>query len=244
MKPVITISAHRVLQFLVCVVFFLSIAGFAAMLIKYILAPDQFMGDQFFTRLFCLDQESNIPTWFASSTLLLCSLLLGAIATRAGQAGESFRHHWAVLSVIFLYLSIDEAATLHEALIFLTRSALRAGGFLYHTWVIPGAVLILLFLLVYWKFILSLPSSTRGLFLLAGAIYVGGGLGAEFFAGWYFDFYGTDLTYAIIRTLEEVLEMVGIVIFVYALVSYMSSGTGELRIRLGSDENNLATDGQ
>ena len=46
----------------------------------------------------------------------------------------------------------------------------------------------------------------------------------EMVGGYYLTFYGKhNITYAILMTIEEFLEMLGIVVFIYALLSYMSS---------------------
>ena len=43
------------------------------------------------------------------------------------------------------------------------------------------------------------------------------------------------MTYAMIATVEEFFEMQGIVVFIYALMSYMSSDLKEVRVRI--DDN-------
>jgi len=83
-------------------------------------------------------------------------------------------------------------------------------------------IVVALFLLVYWKFIIDLNPTIRKLFLMAGAIYVGGAIGMEMIDGFYFDVYGQDLTYELLTILEEVGEMLGIAIFIYALCYYLS----------------------
>ena len=57
---------------------------------------------------------------------------------------------------------------------------------------------------------------------MAGAVYVGGAIGMEMIGGFYQDVYGYDLTYVLLQTIEEVGEMLGIVIFIYALCYYLS----------------------
>jgi hypothetical protein len=61
-----------------------------------------------------LATDSSIPTWYASLALLLCSILLAAIAATKKRLGERYARHWGVLSGIFLILSIDEVAAIHE----------------------------------------------------------------------------------------------------------------------------------
>ena len=74
--------------------------------------------------LFALDAERNIPTWWASAKLLVVGLTLGIMvpAIRALRWRE-----WvviAVAAVAFGFLSLDEFASLHEALGRRTRTDL------------------------------------------------------------------------------------------------------------------------
>ena len=43
-----------------------------------------------------------------------------------------------------------------------------------------------------------------------------------------------DATYAVYSTIEEVLEMGGVVVFIYALMYYISTGFPDLRLRIAA----------
>lgn len=174
--------------------------------------------------LFYLDYETNIPTMYSVLTLLSCSVILGLIARVKQVNFDPFVNYWSSLAVVFLFLSIDEFTTLHEKLIEPLRIALNADGFFYFAWVIPGIAFIFAFLLVFTKFLYHLPSQTRRLFLLAGGLYIGGVLGVEMLAAYYSSSIGGEdnIIYAIIVTMEEGLEMLGIAVFIYSLLHYIS----------------------
>jgi hypothetical protein len=87
-------------------------------------------------------------------------------------------------------------------------------------------------LLIYFKFLLHLPPQTRRIFLLAAGLYVGGALGVELIHGHYLDLYGKDLVYALIAAVEELLEMLGIITFLYGLLSYLRSQRQTLAVEL------------
>jgi hypothetical protein len=176
-----------------------------------------------------VDGEGTIPAWFSSSVLLLCSVLLTSLSIDR-KGGEGYALHWQALAVIFLLFSIDEAAALHERTSQPLRSALNAGGFLYYTWVILGAAFVLIFALTYLRFLFALPSRTRRLCIVAGLLFVCGALGMEMIDGRYADMYGTkNVTYVSLTTIEELLEMLGGIVFLYALMLHTGSGTTDAK---------------
>ena len=181
---------------------------------------------------FYVDKESNLPTFYSSLALLFCSVLLAIIAKSKYKNYDKYRHYWKFLSLIFLYLSIDENAKIHEMTAATVRSFLNVSGFLYYAWVIPAIILFSLFALIYLKFVLSLPKKIRFLFIFAAAIFVSGAVGIEMIEANFRLIEGKhNLTYAIMATVEETFEMVGIAIFMYALLKYLQQYIEPLKIR-------------
>lgn len=191
-------------------------------------------------RKFDLDYErNNVPTWYQSATLLLSSFLLAltALVRRSSAALQERREArwWGFLAAIFLYLSLDEAVAIHEQLTMPLRTTFDLGGVFYLSWVIPALVLLSVLLAVLGRFLLGLPARTRNLFLAAGTVYVLGAVGVEMLGGLYLDATGDlptrvfDPRYVLITTFEEFLEMTGIVIFIYSLLTVLF-GRGEARV--------------
>lgn len=210
----------------------LSFAHFSTQFITYLTGHDYQFG---LAPQFNLDADSNIPAWYASSTLLLCSLLLAVIGLVKKQLGDRFAQQWLILAAIFLYLSLDEAASLHEMTSRPLRDALKiTSSYLHwpHAWVIPGSIFVLVVLLAYLRFLAALPVKTRHLFLFAGTLYVGGALGIDSLEGYYVHLSGSynTLTYSMLVGFEEGLEMIGVVVFIYSLLSYMALNLSEIRI--------------
>jgi len=58
--------------------------------------------------------------------------------------------------------------------------------------------------------------------VISGTIYVTGALGLELFGGQRFESHGKDLTYLMLTSCEEYLEMLGIVLFIHTLLKYIS----------------------
>ena len=164
-------------------------------------------------RIFGLSRERNIPTLFSSVILLGSSMLLGYIAYLTRLTGGRYSLFWAILSLGFLYLSVDETAYIHE-----TLSEDRAG------WVFVAAPFLILFLLFYIRFFLHLPRSTKLYFLSAGLLFIGGAFFLEFIGSWrksIVDENSIAQTYLVFTTVEESFEMLGIILFIYALLLYL-----------------------
>src|SRR5262245_15560815 len=94
-----------------------------------------------------LSYEANLPTWYASSLLLRCAVQLGLIA-REIPAGGLGRPHWWGLAILFGFMSLDEAAEIHEHL----GGLIGTGGVLYLDWVIPAGVVVVLLGLAFLPF--------------------------------------------------------------------------------------------
>jgi hypothetical protein len=98
--------------------------------------------------------------------------------------------------------------------------------------VIPYGLLALAVAASYARFLLHLPPRTRTLFLVAGGLYVGGALGMEMVAGVLAGIpgWGTEgnLRYAV--PVEELCEMLGVVMFIHVLLSYLGRRMGEVRL--------------
>lgn len=170
---------------------------------------------------FFFDRENNLPTFFSTFILMLAAALLGLVGASKRRVGDAFARHWQVMALVFLGLAIDEAASLHELLIRPLRSSLQLTGLLWFGWVIAGAVFVLAFVVGYLRFLAHLPARARWLFVVAGAMYAMGALGLEMVGGWVF--LARDIRdYMLVMTLEESLEMAGILLFNYALVDYLA----------------------
>ena len=173
---------------------------------------------------------------------LFSSVLLAVIAFAKKNGGPYFLS-WTALSIIFLFLSLDEGAGLHELWTPLLLRSFDARGFLYFVWVVPYTAFVLIFALTYLSFLAHLPVKTRNLFLTAGAIFVSGALGMELIEGNYANSFGErNMVMAILTTIEEFLEMMGVVVFIYALMSYLSSETKNVGICIKTEDQLLNTD--
>jgi hypothetical protein len=164
---------------------------------------------------------------------LFCAILCGAISFIRKNKKRPDVSHWLGLATLFLFLSIDEACEIHETITGLIRLKVHTTGVLYSAWIIPYGILLILFLAIYLRFWFRLPEQTKKLCFLAGFVYVSGALGFEII-GELFEEQGLHNTFAVLLciTMEEFLEMIGIVILIYALLSYIRSELGDEPLHL------------
>ena len=217
-----------VLRVLLVIISVLVVAGLIAHLLRFGFGLTSAFG---FIRLFDLNQEANVPTWFSSVLLAMCALLLALIAVAKRTSSDRWFLHWAALGVIFALMSLDEIASVHERFMEPLKSAFELGGLLTNAWVLLAFVFLPVLLLIYFRFLLMLPRRSLGLFLLSAAVYLGGVVGVEMFSGAMKSTYGFDsLNFALMTTLEEALEMIGLALFIHALLDYMANSGDEWRL--------------
>lgn len=163
-----------------------------------------------------LSYEGNVPTWLSSSLLLGCAIAAGLIAAEA----TAWRRHWWGMAIAFGWVSLDEAAEIHEHL----GGLVGTHGVLYFDWVIPAAAVVVVLTALYLPFMRALPRVTRNRLVLAAVIYIGGAVGMELPLGWWTERHGNDgLGYALIDWVEETLEMIGAAIALLSLLAHRKS---------------------
>jgi hypothetical protein len=183
---------------------------------------------------FSVDLERNFPTHFTSLLLFFSSLLFSGIGVgEKRSAGDAKGWYWFGLSLIFLFLSFDEAAHIHEHFDGVTRVlGIKTSGYLAWPWVITYGLLVAMFTLAYVKFWLRLPASFRIAYLLSGAVYVGASLGFELLEAKEYVVNSGVYTarYFVFTSIEEVLEMSAISYLVYTNLRYLAVNYPELRL--------------
>jgi hypothetical protein len=225
-------SARTVRGVLFGIILMLTALSLAGQFSAYVLGHPRLKG---FVPLFYADAESSVPTWYSSMALLLAALLLAVIAAVKFPDRDRYRYHWLGLALLFVGLSADEVAMFHEYPIDPLREALNAGGALYYTWVIPGFAFVSLLGLALVGFLRHLPAATRQEMILAAALFVGGALGVEMLSGIQADRQGEqNLTYALIISIEELLEMLGVAVFIGALLGHLATCVSRCTFRFDS----------
>ena len=190
-------------------------------------------------KLFDFNQEVNVPTFYSAVTLFISSLLLFSITILNKRSGKSHLP-WLGLGFVFLFLTFDEFASLHELIIGVSRETFNASGYFHYAWVIPYSLGLLILGLVYIPFLRKLAKNIRQLFLLSAAIFVSGAVGFEMLGGNVLQSQGVTPLFAFFYTVEETFEMVGIAVFIYALLTYIADNY-KLVLKLGKKPRNMGS---
>jgi len=216
----IRIKPEKVVSILAGGVLMLVLANFACLFLKYVVEYPRIHN---FTMI-NLDEEANIPTYVSSFLLLVSGVLLAIIAMGEKKRDSKHVRHWVLLSGLFFYMSLDEAAGIHEQLNGPINEMLDVGGISYYGAVIPGIMATLFLLVIYFRFWMGLPPRSKYLFMVSAVLYVGGVIGLEMVGGIHASLHGIEnLHYGILTTVEETLEFSGVTMFIYALMDFLRS---------------------
>lgn len=227
----IQLNVAKIVISLIVIAAILLIFNIIGQYAKFFLGHGRLLG---FVPKFHLDGEGNIPAFFSSVLLLFIGGLLFLIWRYKSQIRDPFSYHWLVLSLLFLYTAVDEAAALHELLIPYFRNQWNASGWFYFGWVIIGIPLIVLIGFAYLRFWIRLPQPAKTLFFISALLYVSGGLGFEMLGARHADYVAKNFTYNMLVSFEETLEMAGLILFIYALLRYMEDFLPHIQIAIVS----------
>lgn len=208
----------------------LTLANLAGIVMTYAFGHPHVFG---LVPMFDFNAEQNIPVFFSTTLFMIAGILLWGISNNRAT-GRLTELRWKILAGIFVYLGIDEFVCIHELLTTPTKQVLGGtGGFLHFAWVIPYSMLALCVALYYTPFLCALPRRIRHLFILSGGLYIGGAIGFEMIGSRLAFIHGGEtLAYAFVYTVEELLEMTGLVLFIHTLMVYGTHRSGVMDISI------------
>lgn len=170
---VLTVERERVVRVLFLLTALLVVVGTAAALV---LRRDVPFAVESLGRLFLLDEEATVASWWASALLLAAS---GGLVLASG-AVPALRWRLRVLAVLLVALSVDESAIVHEratgALLLLSTGSSEGDQPLWIVVALPLVALTGWFVI---PILRALPPRVRTSWWLAAGLYVGGAVGVE-----------------------------------------------------------------
>jgi hypothetical protein len=218
-------SARRITLSLSVFAGLLLFAYFGVVYVRVVLNHHKFFG---LNRLFDLDGEANVPAVFSTFLFLFNSALLFLIH-RLGRRGPSGHEGatWLFLSLLFCFLGIDEAVSIHELFIDIIHAWARPTGIFHFVWVIPYGIATLLLAAVMLPWFFRLDGHTRRWFAASAVIFVSGAIGMEMVSGRYLELVNEQrgLVYQLMVAVEETLEMAGLIVFNHGLLCVLQRFT-------------------
>jgi hypothetical protein len=187
---------------------------------------------RFLARLFSLNAEQNPPALFSAGALLLTAAVCGLCASQSDKKENPF---WMLMAIVFAFLAIDEAVSIHELLVPRARVFFHASGAFANAWVIPYGIALIIFLFFIFGPLMRLPAKTRNGFVLAGILFVTGALGFEMIeAGMknsaVMPWMTKSLASSIYMLCEETLEMLGIALALRTCLRHLTQRTGSMDV--------------
>jgi len=225
-----SLRAERVALTLASVMAVLIVAHVVAMQANFNPAlglKERFGFEYWHLAIFDLDEEEGFGTWFSTGILAAAAALLLNQARVLRVQGAAWRLWWQVLGIGFCVLSIDEVVGIHEY-----ANTLLEGT----PWTVVGFAIFVVVALAYLPFLWHHRWRTAILFALAGVIYGGGAVGIEHFT----DSDVNSLHYNMWTTLEEGMEMLGVILFIYAVLDHMRGAADrvvQVEVEVGLEES-------
>jgi hypothetical protein len=183
-----------------------------------------------------VNHEENLPTVVSTLALLLGGVLGAVIATEQRRADRRQALGWLGLALIFVYLAADEIGHWHERYRLPGTAAPRSmAEARIAPWIVIAAVAVVAVGVVYLPFLARLPSRTRARVVAAGLAFVAGAMGVELLDDLLVAhgvYARRGLGHAVASTVEEGLEMIGVLLYLHAQLDYVVSVLGGARARL------------
>jgi hypothetical protein len=194
------------------VVFVLLLANMTGQTAKYFFGYEHLFG---FVERTYFQENLSIPGWYSSAAYLTIATLLLIIAIAKRQVGDRYVWHWRGLAILFLLISIDKISSFHEMVYIPHRMPV-----------------VLVVLVLYLRFFFHLPKKTKILFAFSMAFYAT--------AVFVIDFVGVEILevpeqsfiFAMFQTGNQLFKMLGTLVFIYALLLYISDRVGALHIQI------------
>ncbi|WP_127142496.1 hypothetical protein [Pelagibacterium montanilacus] len=184
-----------------------------------------------------LDAELSLPAYYSSLVMLACAAIILVIGAKSRRERGGDGTHWLILGIGFVVMAIDESVSIHESLMMPVRNGLGLSGVFHYAWVVPGLIGVAALGLYFLPFLLRLPRRSAMLFVAAGGLYLGGALGVEMIGGLMEETRGKEsLGYIMSMVVEESLEIIGLSVFLCALVDHFARQWTSVGIALVASE--------
>jgi len=177
-----------------------------------------------------LNAEATLPAWFSTGLWLLAAALAAEIAYWRRRVGLPFAKHWRGIFALFLFLSADEAAQVHENIgrLLWKYVVTEASGIHYYVWTMWGIGFVAVAAAIFLRPVLALPPRIRFGIFASAVVFLAGALGFEM-TGAAVDsgtlripmLEGTGWLWTVLIVAEETCEMLGASMLCYFLLRHL-----------------------
>lgn len=232
MTQAMQLNPRRLMQPAIVLTALLFVGHVITVLLEHVVGTDDLFA---IGRFLHFDHEGNAPTFWSTLLLLLIAGLLVLVNRVRGLPRRWHRLYQYALCVIVLLMAADEMFQLHERVIDDVRGWFGGVRALYFGWVVPYAGVALAIVAASWSWWRALLPRVQWRLAIDVACYVLGALGFELLGGWYFggDPTRIDIIYAVFFTIEETLEMVGLLCVISGLLTQLAEAGEPLHVRFG-----------
>jgi hypothetical protein len=219
----IRIDPSRVFFWHCLIIIALILAHVAVSWVHLETGRDHMMG---LSKRFQLFTEASLPAFFSAVMLLVAAVVAATLAHVEGGRTSRDGRAWAFITLLLMYMAVDEATALHEIATNLGQRQLGV-GMLYYAWVIPFGILAVACMLILLPFWLRLPPSTKWWLAAAAALFLASAIGMEMFEASLVAEAGEEearLQWNVIATLavEEGGEMLAVAMTIRALLYHLA----------------------
>lgn len=227
----VRLDVHRVTHFMLCAIVTFVALHMGSAVLDYGFGYERQGGFRWLTSL---DMEQNPAAWYQTISMFVCGVLLALIGQAERGRGAKRWGYWFSIAAIFCFLSLDEFGALHERISEPIRRLIGGEGVLRFAWIVGWGAALLVIGVTHLRWLVTLPKATRTAFILAGMTFVAGAVGGEMVESAIYSRIQTfhHVGYELTVVVEEVLEMVGILLFVRALLSRLLFDVQEVRLSL------------
>jgi hypothetical protein len=166
-------------------------------------------------RMFDMQHEGNVPSWFSGTLLLACGMMFAFVWASVRQRREGNAAGWAVLALVCLAASIDEVSAIHETV----GQGLKSGrgAFIY---LVPGSLLLLGIALALRRFFAALADSIRQALAIGIGIWLSGAVVLEALEAAVPSDADGSTGIALLNTAQDTFELLGMILVLNALARY------------------------
>lgn len=209
------ISANQVLRTLLVVLGILIICNLIAIVLTYSVAPDAGYA-KLLERYFNFATEANVPTYYNTILIFMVAQTFYLLGKVYNPEHKLVKNYFYMIAIIFVFLSIDELAGIHEWFSYGLPEHLGIGGqgIFRFAWIIPYGLAVVIFGIFSIKFIRALEKTIVVKYVGAGFLYLMGVFVMEALGGWFVDRNDGVETleyYLFFTTPEETFEMLAMI---------------------------------